>query len=404
MTEWLAERELMLLLAGTAERRVHARDRMVELAEAVDYEALARVLAEQLLLPLIGTRLLAAAPGRATREFQELVERSVRHGRHRAALHEEVTLGVVSELAQAGIPALPLKGALLAAEIHGDAGLRPSNDIDLLVDARSLDAAVAVLRGYGYGDPTDFAWEGGLPLLHYFLPPERPWLLGIDLHWRIHWYEAEFSRALVERSAPDPRRGRSLGAADELAALLVFFARDSFLGLRLAADLAAWWDVRGGDLDAYPLDSVVSAHPELRAALTTAVAVVERLVGVPGSRLLSPRWSLSGRAAAATRLANWSHDGELTQSIANMTVVDWLLSPKGTRRAFARRYLFQPPAAIARTYGLPEDAHVRQAARRLAHGVARTAKFAYRYGRARWLVRGSRHWAPLPGQGRLARR
>jgi hypothetical protein len=100
------------------------------------------------------------------------------------------------------------------------------------------------------------------------------------------------------------------------------------------------------------------------------------------------------------RLANWT-GGDPTQAIANMLAVDWLLSPPSARGGFFRRYLFQPTAAIAERYGRSQDAGPRLEAERAARGAARTLKFAGRYARARWLVRGERRWSPrLPDASR----
>ena len=76
-------------------------------------------------------------------------------------------------LADAGIRCTPLKGPLLGEAIYGDPGRRLSSDIDLLVAPEQLQAAVEVVRGLGYGAPTDHVGADGLPLLHFVLVHER---------------------------------------------------------------------------------------------------------------------------------------------------------------------------------------------------------------------------------------
>jgi hypothetical protein len=341
-------------------------------------------------------RLDACAPEAVPEELAGRAAAEATHGRRRAALHQGIALAAVEALAREGIPAAPLKGALLGEEIYGDPGLRPSADIDLLVSPEDLPRALKLLERRGYEPSRERPWMNGLPLLHHALEPRQEGLPTIEVHWRIHWYETSFSAALLGRSVPDPARGRRFDAADELALLLLFFARDSFFGLRLAADLAAWWDLHGQSLPERALDRVMLRHPELRLALVTAVGVAQHLVGLPAERVLSPLWELGSRGAAAARLANWEQRGSDRQIAAKITAVDWLLAPPSQRRAFVRRNIFQPPLAFATAYGLPEDAHVRQNLHRLLRGSARAVKFGYGYGRSRWEVRGDRECCPVP--------
>jgi hypothetical protein len=151
--------------------------------------------------------------------------------RLREALEPDRDLGVVGAtlgervldlLARRGIRALPLKGTTLAEAVHGDASMRRSVDIDVLVPPDALLAAADALRSLGYR-PDDL---DGLPDLHLVVRHG----LGIprvELHWRVHWYERRFSAELLEgaRTAPDgPRRAepahegpadRAAGAGDE---------------------------------------------------------------------------------------------------------------------------------------------------------------------------------------------
>jgi len=376
------EHELALLLAGTAASREAADARIAELAASVDYALLERILALQLLLPLAAKRLAESGASPAPEAFREAARLETTRWRELSLAQGAVTLSLLRALDAAGIPAAPVKGALLAEEIHGDPGLRFSSDIDILVDDSRLDAALAVLREAGYGSSADVAWRDGRPHLHHALPPERRGLPSLDLHWRIHWNETELSSGLLARSVPDPQGGRRLQPADELLSLLLFFGRNSFYGLRLAADVAASWDRRRAELEPGFLAPVLEARPELRDVVTASVLLASLLVGLPCD-VLGPRRRPGGRARLAARLANWQMVGTEAERTANMVSVDWLLSPPGQWRAFARRHMFQPSAQLAP---------------RLLHGWARTAKFAYRHARVRWRVRGGAAWCPMPPQ------
>ncbi len=207
-------------------------------------------------------------------------------------------------LADAGIRSVALKGPLLGESIYGDPGRRLSSDIDLLVPPEQLHTAVEVMRGLGYGAPADHVYDGGLPLLHFMLVHERGELPPVELHWRVHWYERSFARERLLPPAVDPLGGWRPAPADELAALLLFYARDGFVGLRLACDLGAWWDVYGAQLPPRPLDELLRAYPAFARVIPVAVQVAARVVGLPAARIVGemPRLGLRGRMAV--RLAN----------------------------------------------------------------------------------------------------
>lgn len=72
-------------------------------------------------------------------------------------LRHELTR-ITSALTEAGIPALALKGIVLAYTAYKDPSLRPMMDLDLLVPERERENAIGVLRKLEYGYPR------GLPI------------------------------------------------------------------------------------------------------------------------------------------------------------------------------------------------------------------------------------------------
>jgi len=384
------EEELILLLCGTAERRRGANPRIEVLAREADYEALAALMSRQLLLPLLGKRLVETMPGQAPPSFVQLLRETTAAARQRGIVLETLGAQVRSDLSQAGVEALPLKGAALARSLYGDPGMRLAKDIDILVEAEQLERAADVLarRGYRRVD----AVQGDLPRLHLSLEHERSELPPVEIHWRIHWYETQFSRRMLRRSAAVPE-GLRAQPSEELASLLIYFARDGLTGLRLATDVAAWWDLHGAAEGAPPLDPVARETPELRPALSAAALTLDRLVGVPADAILSERErSGSWRSFAAIRLANWTVTGDWDQINANLTLVDLLLSPRGGNWSFAKRSLFPSGTEVSKMYRLPPSAVGRLAFWRLAHGP----KLIARYLIALWRVRGGRDWMNLP--------
>ena len=72
-------------------------------------------------------------------------------------LRHELTR-ITAALTEAGIPALALKGIVLAYTAYKDPSLRPMMDLDLLVPPRERENAIGVLRKLEFGHPQ------GLPI------------------------------------------------------------------------------------------------------------------------------------------------------------------------------------------------------------------------------------------------
>jgi hypothetical protein len=376
---------LTLALVGTAARRRDGEAQIRELAERVDHTALERVLRRHVLLALAGTRLEAVAPERLSDELRGAIRQEVDATRRRGSVQAALTPRWVATLEAAGIRCLPVKGSGLAQRIHGDLGLRPSADVDLLVAAEQLREAVAILREDGFVAPRDPVSKDGLPAMHFQLHHPRGALPEIELHWRLCWYEEGFSATLLRHSAMGPDGIRVAHPPEELAALLLFYARDGFAGLRLAADIAAWWDVMGDTLAPRALEAVAEAHPELRFVLATAAVIAERLVGLPAGRLLDPAPAFTARGRAAARLANWDLSGTPGQHLTNVYLVDLMLSPSGGEWAALRRQLFRmarPRTGAARV--------VEEIRRHLLRPPTRAARSAA----GLWRIRGERTVAP----------
>ena len=276
-------------------------------------------------------------------------------------------------LADAGVRSTALKGPLLGEAIYGDPGRRPSSDIDLLVSPEQLQTAVEVVRGLGYGAPTDHVYDCGLPLLHFVLVHERGELPPVELHWRVHWYERSFARERLLPPAVDPLGDWRPAPADELAALLLFYARDGFVGLRLASDLSAWWDVYGAELPPGALDELLRAYPAFARVIPVAVEVAERMVGLPATQLVGDMPKLGLRERMAVRLANPNPRSSSSQLYADMGLIDGLLMPRGDFGAFVRRQVLPPPDVL--------DQQAQHAARRRARSsLGRGAGVPARYG------------------------
>lgn len=372
-----SERRLFLIAASTAARRLETADTARRLVAEVDWPHLTRVLRSRRLLTTLGPRILELAGESADQLLDASVEEALCTARRQATVLELVTGRVMDALHEAEIACAPLKGPRLAETLYGDAGRRLSGDIDLLVAPEQLRAAVRVMRGLGYRRPRDHTDGDGLPLLHFVLTHESGRLAPVELHWRVHWYERHFA---AERLLP-----RAVGSADwrpapadELACLLLLYARDGFVGLRQASDLSAWWDRFGERLSAGALDATLRTFPGLAPAIRGAGEAAQRIVGLPIRDVLSDSRRSRRRLRAAARLANPNPYASASQLYADMGLVDALLTPPGGLGHFVRRQLAPPPDVLAQ--------HARHAGRgkrrsMLGHGAGVLVRYALRASR-----------------------
>jgi putative nucleotidyltransferase-like protein len=372
-----AERRLILLSAGTVARREASQAQAERLAADVDWQVLAATLRVRKLLTVLGPRIVVLAGAEAAGDFAAEVERALDAARRQSGFLGLVTARLTAMLGETGIACAPLKGPTLAEAIYGDPARRLSNDIDLLVAPDRLWGAVQTVRKLGYGEPSDHVQESGLPLLHFVLAHEQDKLPPVEIHWRVHWYEERFAR---ERLLPPEveAAGRWRPApADQLTALLLFYARDGFVDLRMAADIGAWWDACGPELAPGALGETFNSYPALGRVVRAAAHVAEHMVGLPAERVLGQRPRLGPRGRVAARLANPHPRSSQSQLYADMGLVDGLLSPPGGLRDFVRRQVLVAPEVLAQQARHGARARARS---RLGHGLGVLVRYGLRIG------------------------
>jgi hypothetical protein len=385
------EHELALLLAGTAAARERTRSRQLELLARADEVALEAFMLRLGMLALLGRRLEQAAGGALPTRLRKRVEAHALQAQRQGVGQELLTVRLLTALEEAGIRTLALKGPLLGERLYGDVAARISADVDVLVAPQDLPRAVEAMLALGYERQPHRVGDDARPALHERLvhPDGLP---DVELHWRVHWYEERFSAELLAHAVPGPDGCLVPRRTDELAALLLIYARDGFAGLRLACDLGAWWDRHGDELGPQGLTATARAHPAIARALATAATLAERLVGLPAERVLASD-VLAQASPQAARLVNWPLRGSPGQIDANVSLVDWLLAPRGQWRALARRNVLLGRQELLARW---PDAHARAWAPlrlRALHAI----RVVRRYGIASATVLRHGAWAPPPG-------
>jgi hypothetical protein len=358
------EQRIVRLSAATAARRDETRELIEGEIGRVDWPLLTELLRGQRLLPTLGPRILALAAGAAPEQFDRAVADAIEATRRQDALLQLISARTIEALAAAGIGSSPLKGPELGERLYGEAGRRLSSDIDLLVAPEQLGRAVEVVRELGYAPPTDYVGAGGLPLLHFALVHERGELPPVELHWRVHWYETRFARERL--LVPDGATAWHPTPADELTALLLFYARDGFTGMRQATDLGAWWDTFGAELSPTALAQSARAYPALAPALAAALTAAKRTVHFPAERAIGGRVALGARGRIAVRLADPHPYESQAQLFAEIGLIDGLLAPHSGLPAFVRRQV-APPAEVIREH--IEKAHRGRATSTLGYSL-----------------------------------
>lgn len=381
------EQEMALLAAATETRRSGERARLESLAGQVDWSLLSDLLALARVLPTLGPRILEAVGETASARFDEEVAASVEAIRRQDTLFMLICERLLETLRAAGIPAALLKGPALGERLYGEPGRRASSDIDLLVPVERLGEAVEIVSGLGYAPPTDPLEENGRPLLHFAMLHGQGELPSVELHWRIHWYEDRFARdRLLPPTATD--RDWQPERADELAALLLYYARDGLSSLRQATDLGTWWDRFGAELAPGDLDELIDSYPELRLAIMAAVRAAERTVGLPANAVLRRNDRLGPRGLLAVRLADPRPYITPQQFYAEIGLIDGLLTPRRGLRAFFRRQIAPSREVIREHVERANGAHVTS---RAGYATRVLGRYAIAFGR---LLR-------LPGAKRL---
>lgn len=383
------EHELALLVAGTKAFRAKRLARVRELAGQVDYEVLEALLREQGMLALIGMRLREVAMDALPDGFRGRLREYELGARRQGVYQQMLTIRLIAALEEQSIRVLPLKGPFLGERLYGDVGARVSADIDLLVGKDELSRASEVLVGLGYERHPYASSATACPALHECLVHAS--LPEVELHWRVHWYEERFSADLLTGAAGGAGGCLVARPADELAQLLLIYARDGFAGLRLPADLAAWWDRYGRRLGSGGLTEAAVRYPGLERTFATAALLAQRLVGLPAASLL-PESVLSQASRRAICLANWSLRGQASQISANVSLVDWALSPAGERRALVRRHLIISREDLLTRWPEARSSSARRTRARALHVL----RVLGRYLIAARSALGRKTWAPLP--------
>jgi hypothetical protein len=243
-----ADRLLRILVRGDLPADLEERARC--LMRSVSWSRLVDRAEAHGVVPLAARSLVALGWPDVPSPVRAAFEAARRINAARNALLARALGRVLEGLGRVGVPVIPLKGVALSESLYGDAALRVSADLDVLVPRECVARAWTVLGELGYGiadhEERVEASEVGLLLesnIEYaFASPEAAGC-PVELHWDIAWRWPHSALAIADLWAdarPRPFRGApalALAPEWELLYLAVHAARHRWGALKWLVDI-----------------------------------------------------------------------------------------------------------------------------------------------------------------------
>ena len=176
-----------------------------------EWNELVRIAGDEGVAPLLHRRLAdqkdqATLPQRFESQFRDLRKR-LAADYYKSSAQNQLLFAELGRILQAlngaGTDSILLKGAALGVFLYPDLALRPMNDLDLLVDRRSLDAAAEAIRSLGYlvEFPEHLGMAGWIDEAinhHIHLRGGSNQKLVVELHWSLVAGDADWRSPSLE--------------------------------------------------------------------------------------------------------------------------------------------------------------------------------------------------------------
>jgi hypothetical protein len=315
-----------LCLAARSGLTLDARDRLATLVRGgLDWERLWALGHLHEVVPLLAETLPAAAGDAVPAEWLARARKRRHVTLTTNARLGEALLSILGSMDAAGIPAMPVKGLVIAEGLYGSLAARPCADLDVLVRPADLPAARDVLRGLGFAQR---AAPGYKALVHQFHDPA--WARGaghenvrVELHWAL-WADSDrrlgtdglWARSIAGSLMDVPIR--TMSAEDTLLHLSIHRTR-SALRLRWVVDVAELVGRHGAQLDwpAYlERARVAGARTSSWVVLTLARDLFDAPVPADVLDALAVRWpkrALLERTCGQAAMFRPAAAGDVTQ-------------------------------------------------------------------------------------------
>ena len=279
------------------------------------------------------------------------------------------------------IPAIVVKGPVLAMQAYGDPTLRSYGDLDLLVRQRDIRRATEVLleRGYQAAVPLSAIDAGRIPGQYLFRKPDPKLFVELHNDFTLRYFprrlpiEDFFARQIRVRL--DAHEAPALAVEDELVLICIHGAKHLWERLIWIADVAALVsrqtsiDWRGATETAKEVGAERMLHTGLRLASDLLHA------GLPNTVLAAVQADV-GAGKLAARVRTWL----AAAGNAPPTIIE-----RAAFRLRMRGGAFSAPTYLLRLSLSPTEEDWKQGASETRHGflaaLGRPFRLARKYGR-----------------------
>ena len=201
------------------------------------------------LLPLVYRNLLRTEVEDSSMPVLKGVYRHVWYTNNLLARWAATVLGALDG---AGVPTLVLKGAAVASLHYRDLGVRPMDDLDVMVPRERASEVMDLLEGIGFVPQVQHA-RGAIGIRHAEELEDRQGRI-VDLHWSLLWgRQTPAAEDVADASVPvtiGGARARALGAADQLLHVCLHGVSWNFIApVRWMADAVIIVRSAGSQLD-----------------------------------------------------------------------------------------------------------------------------------------------------------
>lgn len=334
---------------STLLRLVRPSPDTVTLPPTFDSAAFYEIASRHFLCPLVNARLGGAAK-QLPADVQTRLSRDQVVSAANTMFYEAALAEVTQLFRAAGIPLAAYKGIPLARQLYGDAALRPTGDIDVMVRPDDIARARALLEANGW--TFQRAWE-----IHHNYSKEF-WDKAVILE--VHWVSQRAGEYHLppERFWEECREGaEGWEFSPEMTLLIITLhaARHSFVPYRQLVDIAHAVALWGKTLD-WQRVAALALEADALHIVAIVMALVHRDLGVP-----LPDHPLLARMARSrrTRLALHYLSPKRLLETPMFSALDRYIVPAITGAWGPARLLFHdllpPPELIEYRYGVPAN-------------------------------------------------
>ena len=241
------EKQLLVCCARTRVTPDVAQKIRHLLAEPVDWDFVLAEAHEHSIFPLLDRQLRNVAPDSVPAASAERLKSETRANAVRCLAFSAELIRIMDALDSRGIPAIPYKGSVIAAQAYADITLREFEDLDIVLRQRDLESAHDAIQALGY--QPRFPWihtrsvqASLIPGEYNYSSAERRTMLELHTELTLRHFPSmpdldDFLRRTVKVDVGG-HAVRTFSPEDALVVLCVHGAKDFWQKLIWVADIA----------------------------------------------------------------------------------------------------------------------------------------------------------------------